>query len=325
VAAALSLNGINGDFRAIPLRFCLDTVRCGRDTPPRETLINSNLRPSLAAMQSENTTRTVPVDHAAPEPNPQLSIFSSLVQTAELEFQVSLRLLAERARCVAQATGAAIALGEGGQPIYWACTGDSAPEVGTPVNLSQEIFRQCIVGKRSVQSPRALAEGGTEQSLLVPVIKNEKAVGFFELVNQAGFGTQELDALTRLADLVTFALDRREAAEQAESRMAQNPPRPATSALWHAPELTLSDSSQVEHCTVSSASAPANIQTCKSCGFPVSPGRALCLDCEKGPAVSTPELFAASTQESWIKAHGYTVACLLMTALAAAIILWLRR
>ena len=68
------------------------------------------------------------------------------------------------------------------------------------------------------------------------------------------------------------------------------------------------------------------VGTCNVCGFPVSPGRALCVECELKPdagAVGN-RLFKSEPEESWLSAHGYTIASLVVTALTAAIILWLR-
>jgi hypothetical protein len=53
------------------------------------------------------------------------------------------------------------------------------------------------------------------------------------------------------------------------------------------------------------------------------------VECEQKPGVRTQppaDLFASATkQERWLSAHGYTIASLLLTALTAAVILWLRR
>ncbi len=80
--------------------------------------------------------------------------------------------------------------------------------------------------------------------------------------------------------------------------------------------------------------SPRGVHTCAGCGFPVSGRRTLCLDCEKhgddprnDPTLAAHppvEMFATEKEERWISAHGYTIASLLVTALAAAIIFWLR-
>jgi hypothetical protein len=101
--------------------------------------------------------------------------------------------------------------------------------------------------------------------------------------------------------------------------------------LWHAPEPASSDPHPAEN---SQLPAPADVRTCTACGFPVSGIRKLCLDCErhqddpkndsKADPKPPPLMFATEPQESWISTHGYTIASLLVTALAAAIIFWLR-
>jgi len=66
---------------------------------------------------------------------------------------------------------------------------------------------------------------------------------------------------------------------------------------------------------------------CAACGFPVSPGRNLCVECEQKsetPVAAPAELFSTQNQESWISEHGYTVASLIVSAVAAAIIFWFR-
>jgi hypothetical protein len=52
------------------------------------------------------------------------------------------------------------------------------------------------------------------------------------------------------------------------------------------------------------------------------------VECElksDAPVVASAELFNLPNQQSWISEHGYTVASLIVSALAAAVILWLRR
>jgi len=69
------------------------------------------------------------------------------------------------------------------------------------------------------------------------------------------------------------------------------------------------------------------VYACESCGFPVSRGRTMCVDCEErgSPSATMARLLTARQKEdeSWLSAHGYTIASLLVSALAAAIIYWL--
>src|SRR5215467_14197633 len=69
---------------------------------------------------------------------------STLAQSAELEFQATLRLLVERARFLTAASGTAIALEEQGKLIYAAAAGDSVASAGATVDTSKEPIAQCI-------------------------------------------------------------------------------------------------------------------------------------------------------------------------------------
>jgi hypothetical protein len=97
--------------------------------------------------------------------------------------------------------------------------------------------------------------------------------------------------------------------------------------LWHAPETAASESAPEKN---PQPPAPADVRACATCGFPVSGVRTLCVDCEthqhdtRNDPSPTSELFVLEKEESWINNHGYTVASVLVSALAVAIIYWLR-
>ena len=91
---------------------------------------------------------------------------------------------------------------------------------------------------------------------------------------------------------------------------------------WHAPEgLAAAESSRA------TTSVPlGDVRTCTSCDFPVSETRTLCLDCEQNSTAAISRVLSGSLEEeSWIRKHGYTIASLVVTALTAAVICWLRR
>jgi hypothetical protein len=50
------------------------------------------------------------------------------------------------------------------------------------------------------------------------------------------------------------------------------------------------------------------------------------VECELKPEASAAanNLFKSEPEESWLSAHGYTIASLVVTAITGAIILWLR-
>ncbi len=72
-----------------------------------------------------------------------------------------------------------------------------------------------------------------------------------------------------------------------------------------------------------------NLRRCEACGFPVSEGRRLCLDCE----ASTPDVDAsADTQDmfselsdsstSWVRSHVYLIATALIAVATVALLVW---
>jgi len=72
-----------------------------------------------------------------------------------------------------------------------------------------------------------------------------------------------------------------------------------------------------------------NIGTCEACGFPVSEGRKLCLDCESSgaPQDATTAPFLSqftAPEESWLRSHQYLIGTLLVTALTIAVLVWMR-
>lgn len=240
------------------------------------------------------------------------------VLNARIELYACLQLLADRARFITGATWAAIALHEGNEFIYCAAAGSSAPVIGKEFDV------------KTLRPEQSLEADG--KSLLVTVIRNSKTAGFFQLFSEtAKFNDQDLQSIVRLSDMVGTGIHCMEA-EQSLMVEEHRPvpelvaplPKAAAPVLWHAPEGLASGTSH----KASSASDPAvSVYACESCGFPVSRGRTICVDCEERgtPAATMARLLTAQQKEdeSWISAHGYTIASLLVSALVAAIIYWL--
>ncbi len=73
-----------------------------------------------------------------------------------------------------------------------------------------------------------------------------------------------------------------------------------------------------------------NLRKCEACGFPVSQGRRLCLDCEAATpgaiaSVDTaPEFFSelVEPETSWVRSHVYLIATGLIAAATIALLLW---
>jgi hypothetical protein len=249
--------------------------------------------------------------------------FPSLIESATLEFHAALQLLAERARFLTAAEGVAIAFGEGRHFVYSASVGSLVPPIDEVANAAAGIIGEAISKSQPVF-------GSAQQSLIVPIKRQQKMAGYLELVSsRASFGQHELESVVRLADMAATALEMREGAEQAESRIRPAPQEKVARAerhLWHAPE------NSPKQTVAEAATAPIETDVladkCWWCGFPISPGRKLCVDCEEKNLASISHdekpMFEMEKQESWISAHGYTIATILVSALAAVVIYFLR-
>jgi hypothetical protein len=254
---------------------------------------------------------------------------------AQLEFQASLQLLNERAFSVAGANAAAIALAEDGIVTYSTVAGASEREPGASVPVDAEPYRQCLAGRQPVRAASA-----DYCCLVVPVLRDGKAVGLLELMSSNELADEVTESVVRLADLVCVAMEHRDAAQRADEVAFEssglNPPAPTR---WHAPQTPaevakpqpatgpLQPSRRIDgEAQPSARVSVAAVRNCSMCGFPVSTGRALCVECERKPHATCPAVLSAPREEeSWISAHGYTIASLVVTALTAAIIVWLRR
>jgi len=250
----------------------------------------------------------------------------SFLDTTRLEFQASLQLLAERAAFIAAATDAAIALKEGEAFVYCAVTGDSAAQPGSEARVNEASMRNCIEQRIPVRSARKANAFG----LQVPILSANQAIGILELTGPYEYQDQDIDSVTRISHLVSVAVEYRDAAEQASARIAERGTEikaQSRTASWHAPEVLAAQAMQAEQAQVASPSA-LNAQACAACGFPVSAGRKLCVDCERQPDSrlgSTSELFTIQTEEAWLSAHGYTILSVLIPTIAAVLYFWLRR
>lgn len=260
-------------------------------------------------------------------PSSAADVFPPLAQAAALEFQAALQLLVERTRFLTAASSVAIAMQEDEEYVYGAASGDCAPEAGAEVDVSKEPVHQCLEQRK----PARTQAGATKVlfTLAVPVIREEKVAGFFELRGHCEFEECDIQAVSRLSEMVSTAIDHRNAATQAESRIFEqlSAVSPPVHSLWHAPALSSQEPSQQKTSPAASSPETTEVQKCGLCGFPVSHGRKLCVDCEQKTDVVHPpaEVLSTPAHESWISAHGYTIASLLVTALTVAIIYWLRR
>jgi hypothetical protein len=203
---------------------------------------------------------------------------------------------------------------------------------------------------------------------------NQEVVGVFELFSSRAYAFEERDvvALQRLAEMIRTALEHADAIQRAAKELAAQPeavsgkeesanptsvahtasaPPRSVASVDDEPILAelsamnsaenLNPGSSVTQTQAEESSSPAFavhgvIRKCESCGFPVSQGRTLCVDCETGKKTpAQPEhvktgdapAFLAhleDQEESWFAAHKYLLIAVLIVLIAVAALAWLR-
>lgn len=239
-----------------------------------------------------------------------------LAESAKAEFQACLQLLAERAAFLTAADGVRVALRQGESFTSFALTGAELPEIEGSLDVLQ-----ASLAKKSAFRTSA---GNGRFRLLAPICEDNRAVGVFDVISRYEFSDDDVKAISRVADLASVAFTHNQAAIKVAANDWEELRSVPSPSEWHAPET----SGEVIRGIEPKPSAPAEVKSCSACGFPVSPGRNLCVECEQKPRAQTQapgEIFALQHQESWLSEHGYTVASILISALAAAVIFWLRR
>jgi GAF domain len=229
----------------------------------------------------------------------------------ESELDSALQLLVERAQYITGATGSALALPQGDEMVCRASAGLSAPAVGARLQVRSGLTGESISRRQLLRcdnaetDPRVNLETclalGIASIVVLPLLRrNGEVRGLFELFSDHPYAFEERDliALERMAALTLTALDLAEEREHAvpapvaqrETDKAVEVQAVESGEIGTAPVVnkeTVSKDialSPPEPQVVSAASVPdamMRVQKCSSCGFPVSDGRSLCLDCEK--------------------------------------------
>jgi GAF domain-containing protein len=293
-----------------------------------------------------------------PSPSPPENQQKSLAEMADKDLQAALQLLVERARYIAGASGAMIALLENGHVICCASAGPAAFPAGTQLQVEAGLTGESLRQKQLLcchdaeQDPRVNREGcralGVRSVMAMPLVRDAQVVGVFELLADRPQAFEERDAvaLARLSQLVLTALDHAEATRHAlDGALASNEERLRS-------QVAATDASpaarEVNPATQPIPEAPAELQAassgrlastrkCEACGFPISPERTVCLDCEaarareEDSALSAPvtaadflsQLSASVREESWFERNLYTVGTVVVAALTV-LALWLK-
>jgi hypothetical protein len=166
----------------------------------------------------------------------------------------------------------------------------------------------------------------------MPLLREQEVVGIFELVadRKSAFDESDVAALARLADMAITAIEHAAAAQRSLPEVSQAEREQALSEKLAPvePARLIEEDRELPPTTAepqASVSAEvAQIGSCESCGFPVSQGRTLCVDCEQAgrSAEGKPALFSltAGKEESWFQAHSYTIGTLVIAALTIALL-----
>jgi hypothetical protein len=216
------------------------------------------------------------------------------------------------------------------------------------------------------ESCRAL---GIASVVVMPLQREQEVNGVFELFSGRAYAFEERDitALQRLAEMIQTALEHADAAKRAEQEIAAKAgppetgmaantvedepqfarelappavnPHPAKSeavAMPNPPEEVLSPEANEPRPVL--LSEPGKIRKCEACGFPVSGGRTLCLDCEAARAPAgklktnetgsdAPEFLSqvtAGNGEGWLRSHKILVGILVVVVVVVAVLLRFR-
>ena len=220
---------------------------------------------------------------------------------------------------------------------------------------------------------------GIASVVVMPLIHDEEVYGVFELFSGRAnaFEERDITALRRLAEMIQTAIDHAEAAKRTEIELGTKtdtestdnvPDEPLFDAEFEHPALNEPAPKAEEKAAASRAAEqkpaaevppPAEkpaaetpppppllaehgkIGKCQACGFPVSEGRVLCLDCEarQGPgdklvenvssSTEAPEFLsqltaAPGTEESWLWSHKYAIGIMLVVIATLAVLLLFR-
>jgi putative methionine-R-sulfoxide reductase with GAF domain len=286
----------------------------------------------------------------------------SLAEMAEQDLEAALQLLAERAQYITGASGAAIGLCEGREMVCSASAGPCAPAVGTQLQIHSGLTGESVRAHQVLRcddaetDPRVNREScramGIRSVMVMPLVREQDVIGVFELLasRPQAFEERDVTALERLAEMILTALEHADAAKRALREIAEALGLPETELAEVQIPVTATVSqvssevapeshepaevaSTREISPPASASPRLNIKTCTSCGFPVSAGRTICLDCEAAlgtdqkPAVTgqapafLSQLASETARPNWLQAHFHTIGALLMAAATVAIVL----
>jgi putative methionine-R-sulfoxide reductase with GAF domain len=287
----------------------------------------------------------------------------SLTEMAERDLEAALQLLAERAQYITGASGTAIALLEGDEMICRASAGPSAPALGTQVQMKSGLTGESVRTRQVLRCDDAETDSrvnrescralGIKSVMVVPMFREQKVIGVFELLADRAnaFEQRDVTALERLAVMVQTGLEHADSAKRAlpeiavKSDSAEVQPkasepapiaaeqRGVPAAVSSVPSVETSNPAALKPDQPARPQELDKIGKCEACGFPVSEGRTLCLDCEAArlsgdspaPLASTQapaflSKFETPKKQGWLGAHIYTIGTVLIVVLTVVLL-----
>lgn len=194
---------------------------------------------------------------------------------------------------------------------------------------------------------------GIASVVVMPLLKDDEVNGVFELLSERPYAFEERDinALERLGEMIQTAIEHADAAQRVDAGFvepaAPEAPKPAVAvtldgennkkeAVGSSPSTSVKEQESKIQETQPTSSAPTTpaglpapapvsvaapaVNKCASCGFPVSEGRTLCLDCEAkepgGPVISD----LGENNSGWLGSHVYLIATVIIALLTIAVI-----
>jgi GAF domain-containing protein len=273
----------------------------------------------------------------------------SIADAAQRDLEAALQLLAERAQYLTGASGASIGLREGGEMVCRAGAGSAAAEVGVEIETGSGLTAEGIRTRQLVRcdsvegdsrvNRESCHELGVKSVMVMPLLREQEVVGVFELVadRESAFEERDVAALMRLVEMALTVVEHADAAQRALPEISgaecdQGVQEETIAAIEPAKPIEKDQeiSSTTEEPLPLVSAEVAQIGSCESCGFPVSQGRTLCVDCEQagrsaerkssGDASAFSHLSAMGREETWFQAHSYTLGALLVAALTIALL-----
>lgn len=259
-----------------------------------------------------------------------------LKEIAERDLQASVQLLADRMQQLTGASAATIAVRNGKELLCAASAGPMASRPGWSLRTDLTVVNQCINNQQIIccnNTRNATRTDGTSYRglgvkalMIMPLIRDSEAVGILELLADRtdAFNDRDGETLEYLSAMVLTAIEHAHAAARTLTEIA------GTQELAFPPTVISPAPDNVPIPAKSRVMAETpKIHHCEACGFPVSDGRKLCLDCEEAgtqqeangamPAFITQ--LVREQGQGWLQSHFYTIGTFLIVLLTVVMLL----